>query len=388
MSAIPPQQLDGSQSPSQIEFLWERYRKGVNLVLTLLLCVIAGFYVVKYMRQRETNKIWSEFSVTAGLDKVYTSTENMPVSLSDSLERLDLAQLEKAAASTDPVQAPYFLLALARKAIMAANWDRAESALKELETRFPQHELVASSAYPIQVREQVKKDDAEENTPRNKKPELKPEKAGSVVAMLREQIASGRQFKLPSQFAKQDPPADSPRVKFEFSDGSSFTIALFKEKAPKHCEEFLKLVQQEGGPFWKGLSVDEIQRNGTTFAKRPKQLHLGFETTRETDRSKWTKTDPSKHIVEFEQNNLSHFAGAVAAREEKDGKSCADRFWVAAEDAAEHDGERVIFGYVVEGLDSVKKICEAGMSAQEDESGVGVPSDKITVTNVTLLPAK
>lgn len=387
MSATPPQ-LEGTQAPSQIEFLWERYRKAFNLVLTLVLCVVAGFYVVKYMRQREVNAHWTQFSVNTGLDKVYTSSENVPMGLADSLDKLDLAQLEKAAASADSVQGPYYLLAIARKAMQASNWERAEAALRDLETKFPKHSLVLSSDYPVQVRDPIKKEEPEDTGPRNKKPELKPAKAGSAVSLLREQIAAAKEFKLPNHFAKQDLPADAPKVKFDFSDGSSITIGLWVAKAPKQCEAFLRLANQEGGGFWKGLSIDEIQRNGTGMAKRPKQFHLGFETTKDTDRSKWTKTDPSKNQVEFEQNDLSHFPGAVAARVESDGKSCADRFWVTGEDASEEDGKRVIFGFVVEGLDSVKKICEAAMSAQEDEAGVGVPTDKVTVTAVTVLPAK
>lgn len=73
----------------------------------------------------------------------------------------------------------------------------------------------------------------------------------------------------------------------------------------------------------------------------------------------------------------------MAARVETDGKSAADRFYVVADDAAEQDGQRVVFGYIVEGLENVKKVCESAMSAQEDEAGVGVPTDRVTVTNVT-----
>jgi cyclophilin family peptidyl-prolyl cis-trans isomerase len=89
--------------------------------------------------------------------------------------------------------------------------------------------------------------------------------------------------------------------------------------------------------------------------------------------------------VDFEDNEISHFAGAVSARSEADGKSCADRFWVSVDDNPSHDGERVVFGFVVEGLDALKRVCQATMSAQEEESGQGKPGDTIRVTAVRRL---
>lgn len=388
MSATPPQPLEGTQSPSQIEFLWERYRKTFNLVVTLLLCVVAGFYVVKYLKQREINSYWSSFATNTGLDATYTDLDTFAQSLTDSLDKQDLAKLEGLLASAQPEHRPYVLLAIARKAMQARNWDRAESALATLEKDFPKHSLVVANDYPVQIREEVKKDEKDETAPqRNKKPELKPAKTGSAVSLLREQVASAKAFAAPSQFSKPEIPADAKKVKFDFSgDFGSVTIALLSNKAPKHCEEFLKLATREGGAFWKDLNVDEIQRGGSGMAKRPKQMHLGFETTKEVERDKWTKTEPSKNQLEWEVNDLSHFPGAVAARVEAEGKSCADRFWIVADDAAEEDGKRVIFGYVVEGLDTIKKICDAPMlTTQEEEAGLGVPSDKITVTGVTVL---
>jgi cyclophilin family peptidyl-prolyl cis-trans isomerase len=386
MTANPPQQLEGTESPSQVELLWDRYQKPFNLVLTLALLAIAGFYGLKFYRQQETNKSWTTFATSIGLDKVYTDTEGRMSGLAEHLSRQQLATLEGYLAKADQSQRPFVLLAIARRAMGEKNWDRAEAALAELESKHASHSLVVATDYPIQIRDRVKqeKDEASAPTP-DKKPELKPARAGSAVQMLREQITAAKNFTVPAQFQKPEIPASAPKVKFEFSDGSSITIALMAEQAPQHAERFLALAKQEGGAFWVGLSVDEVQRNGKGFSQRPKQFHLGFETTKEAEISKWTKTDPSKNEIEFGPSKLSHFAGAVAAREGADGKSAVDRFWVCAEDAAQFDGQRAVFGYVVEGLENVAKICEAPMSVQEDEAGSGVPSDKITVTAVTVL---
>lgn len=379
-----PSQLDGSQAPSQIEFLWERYRRHFNTVVAVVLALFAAYYGWKWMHQRELDAHWSQFAASIGTEKSYGDTFMDEKGLGERLQVIELAELEKAAANADPGQAPYFLMAIARKAFQERNWDRAEKALADLESRFPGHSLVKANEYPVQVRENVKQEAPKDGAPA-KKPELKPAKAGSAVSLMRERIAAAKGFQLPASYAKPEIPADAKKVKFEFGETGSITIALLASKAPKHCEEFLKLATKEGGAFWVGLSVDEIQRNGTGFARNPKQMHLGFETTKDPERSKWTKTDPSKNPLEFESNDLSHFEGAVAARPEADGKSCAERFWICAEDAAENDGQRVVFGYVVDGLDTVKKICESAMSTQEEEAGTGVPADKVTVTAVTVL---
>lgn len=384
MTATPIKPLEGTESPNQIEFLWERYRRHLNAVLVVVLLAYAGYYGLKWTRQKQTDQHWSGFNATLSIDQLYTGEERFGAALAESLEGLELPKLEQYLATADQAQAPYVYLAIARRAMQAKNWDRAEAALRDLESKFPSHELVASSDYPVQIREEVKKDAKDEPRAPGKKPEYKPAKPGSAVGLIREQIASAKGFVSPPKFAKPTIPSDAPKVKFEFSDGAAITVALMTKEAPKLCEEFLKLAKQEP-PFWVGLSVDEIQRNGKGFQKHPKQFHLGFESTREEERSKWTKTDASKHEVEFENCELSHFAGAISAREAADGKSAADRFWVCAEDASEFDGQRTVFGYVVEGLDAAVKICESSMSAQEDEAGTGVPSDKITVTKVTVL---
>ena len=108
----------------------------------------------------------------------------------------------------------------------------------------------------------------------------------------------------------------------------------------------------------------------------------GFPTKDGNLMKEWITTEPSKHLLDFEDNPLSHFAGAVSGRVGVDGKSCADRFWIVADDASSVDGERVVFGYVVEGLDVVKRACEESMSAQEESAGRGRPTANIRVTSV------
>jgi len=385
MSATPPSVLEGTQSPSQIELLWERYRSLAYVIVFAVIAALGINYAVKYFNQKERDANWSSFVTNLGLDDTYTDSSKSFHSLTDLLKNVELATIEGSLSKALPAQKPFLLMAMSRRAIVEKQWDRAESALRELETSFPSHSLVTASKYPIQTREQIKDDEPKDKVvpmpQQPKKPKWKPALEGSAVALVRQQIAAARGYVAPPHFAKVDVPADATKVKVELSEGfGSFVIALMPQ-ASSHREAFLKLV--ESG-FWKDIAIDEIRRPAKFF-KQPLELHFGFESTKGDDRTKWNTTEPSKNILEFENSNLSHFAGAVSARNEADGKSCSDRLWIAVDDNPIHDGERVVFGYVVEGLDNLKRVCEAAMSTQEEEKGSGRPSANIRVTSVTKL---
>lgn len=387
MTSTPTPTTQGTQAPNQIELVWFRYKSLVNVVLLAIVAALGVNYALAYMDRQKNDELWTNFATSVGLEKAYSDSAKSNTSLTEQIASMDTAALSKALASANDAQKPYVILALARKAIVDKDWAGAEQQLNALATAYPNHVLVRESDYPIQARDLVKKPepDANQQQPaKQEEPEWKDAKKGSVVALMRGQIEEAKKFAPPAHFAKPEIPADATKVKFELSGSyGSFTLALLPQ-APMHREAFLKLAQGEN-PFWKGLAIDEIRRPTKFAAKLPHELHLGFESSKEDDRTKWTEKDPSKNLVEFEKNSLSHFAGAVSARNEADGKSCADRFWVAVDDAPRYDGERVVFAWVVDGLDNLKKVCEATMSAQEEEAGRGKPSENIRVTAVSVL---
>lgn len=388
MSAQPPQALEGTQAPSQIEFLWERYRPLFWTVLVAILVAMGGNYGYKYYQQGKVDQSWSNFSTLVGLDRVYREEPRYlgmgladGLAVVDALQTIDLASLERGLAGASEEQRPFVLLAIARKAMLETNWDRAESALSDLESKYPNHSLVKTSDYPMQTRQLL---DPKAKPAQGKTPELVPAVAGSAVARIRDQIKASRTYAAPAQFARIEPPATAKKVRFEFSNGRSFVIALMSEHAPKHCEAFLEFASRENG-YWTGMAIDEIQRTTKTM-HQAREMHLGFATTREDDRTKWITTEPSEKPLDFEASALSHFPGAVSGRSEADGKSCADRFWIVGDDATQHDGDRVIFGYVVDGLDAVKAICDdSSLSVQDEQMGRGRPTENIRVTAVKVL---
>ena len=378
MSATPPSNLEGTQSPSPFEVLWDRYKSLIVIVVGAVVLALVGQYAMRRMDQQATDEKWSKFSASIGLEGVYTDSSKANEPVNETLDGMEWSTLEGGLASADNAQKPYFHLAMARKAMIDEDWERAEAELAKLESGFAGHPLVTESKAPIQSRDRKEAEDDEQQD----KLEFEPAKQGSVVSLMREQIASAKQFQRPAGFEKPEIPADAKKVKLTFGDYGSATFAMMPQ-APAHAAKFLELAQQDGG-FWNGLAVDEIRR-GTERFKLPYSLHFGYASTKEDDRTKWTTTEPSEHQVEWEQSGLSHFEGAISARPEADGKSCADRIWVHVDDDAMQDGSRVVFGYVIDGMDVLRSICEAGMSAEDEDTGFGKPSENIRITSVEVL---
>ncbi|MFN7669522.1 MAG: peptidylprolyl isomerase [Planctomycetota bacterium] len=386
MTSNPPPTTAAAPAPNAIELLWERYKSLANVVILAIVAALGINYAMTYTARKASDEKWSKFATSMGLERAYVDVSSANASLTEQLPSLDAANLKAELGKAEAAIKPYLHLALARQAILGKDWAEAEAQLAALEKEFPNHNLVRASKYPMQSRDFVKQDKDAPATPDAKpdEPQWKPTKEGSAVALMRAQIEAAKGYAEPAQFAKPQIPADATKVKFELSNNyGTFTIALLPQ-APLHREAFLKLAQGEN-PFWKGLAIDEIRRPTKTMKKLPHELHFGLASTKDDDRTKWNEKEPSTNLVEFEKNSLSHFAGAVSARNEADGKSCADRLWISVDDTPRYDGERVVFAWVVDGLDNLKKVCEATMSAQEEEQGRGKPSDNIRITAVTVL---
>lgn len=379
MSATPPSTLEGTQAPSPFEVLWERYKSLVMVIIGAILLALVGNFAWKKLDQQAIDDKWTAFAVSMGIEGNYTDFAKVYEPVTTALEEIEMSTLEAGLGKADEGQRPYYLLAIARKAMLDKDWAKAESSLSEIESKHPKHPLVLKSKAPVQSRDEKETDEP----PGPDGPEYEEAVEGSVVSLMREQVAQAKGFELPANFKKPEIPADAKKVKFTFGEYGSATFALMPQ-APKHTEAFLKLATQEGGAFWQGLAVDEIQRSTENF-ERPYAMHFGFASTKDDDRTKWTTTEPSENQLDWEQTGLSHFEGAISARPEADGKSCADRLWIHLDDQANLDGNRVVFGYVVEGMDVLREICELGMSAEEEDRGQGRPTENVRVTAVEVL---
>jgi len=201
MTAMPPKSIEGTEAPSQMEYLYERYRHLLKWLLVLLVLGLGGNELYKRMAQAEIDDRWSSFAATIGIDESYVG-DDLNKSLTDYLAGKDLAKIGQAAQSADAGQRPFLLLAVARRAMLDRNPERAESALTELEQAFPQHAFVVSNPYPIQVRDVVKDKDEETAPKSRKQPDLKPQESGSIVSRMRAQIARAKTYVEPAQLPR------------------------------------------------------------------------------------------------------------------------------------------------------------------------------------------
>ena len=94
MSATPTTpQLEGSESPNQIEFLWLRYRSLIWTLIAAVGCALLINVGYKYFHQKDVDETWSGFSASMGLDDSYADIEKFTDSLAKNLGSVELSQL-------------------------------------------------------------------------------------------------------------------------------------------------------------------------------------------------------------------------------------------------------------------------------------------------------
>ncbi|MEQ1631401.1 MAG: peptidylprolyl isomerase [Planctomycetota bacterium] len=358
-----------------------------------------GFYGLKFYQQTQLNKKWSDFSAATLLNSTYSPANGDPRNASsfeaigtmlDELRDTTDAHFDSALAKADAAQKPYLLWLKACRAARVGDLESATKAADQLKADYPKHPLCAQSGYPVQVRQEVEKpkDDKQKAKTEEEEPELKPALAGSAVEMLVLNLKAAKEFVAPKQFVQPTIPADAPRYKVTLEgEYGEFVIALMTTAAPKMSAKFEELAAQN---YWDGVKVDEIVRPGSRrnrFMEPTRQFHFGFESTKtEANRVDWDTTTASKEERTVEEfTGLSHFPGAVAARM-RDGKSEIDRLYISESDSPSQDEQRQVFAYVVEGLETVRKVCDASYDRAEDEEmGRGRPAENIAVKSVTKL---
>jgi cyclophilin family peptidyl-prolyl cis-trans isomerase len=288
----------------------------------------------------------------------------------------------------------------AARLVKERSWDSALAVLADLEARFPKHFLCATSEHPPQYQEEVEHEGKEKDdstAAKDAPPELVTPTPGSAVGLLRAQIEREKQFEAAhSAFYMPPDPDAKPTVVVKLSTDEEFKIRFYKDQAPKHVESFLAKVRDG---WYTNQCIDQVQRKPAQGAPETwvEQMHFGLAASTSDDRSTWAtaRTKPSDTQIEFEDNDLSHFSGMVAAAKDPDSKSSGERVWVTANDcAAQEDGTRVIFGRVVEGLDVVQRICRDSSFVDEAMAnrGQGQLQNYIRITSMEILddepPAK
>lgn len=229
-------------------------------------------------------------------------------------------------------------------------YDRAIAALMKLQERYPDHPLV-KERFPIRNRE----------TPRTL--------VENFLQVMRARAAweAGREH----LFGNPPPPADAPRVRLTTAEGD-IVVQLYPDRAPKHVDNFLKLVS-EG--FYEGTRFHRVEPGFV--------IQAGDPNTKEDDRVIWGIGGPG-YTLAPEENDLLHFEGYFAAAKLPGAsESSGSQFYITVAPAHTLDGEFVVYGKVIEGMDVVHRI--EGGQLETNPMRRGQPVDPVAILSAAVL---
>lgn len=135
-------------------------------------------------------------------------------------------------------------------------------------------------------------------------------------------------------------------VKMTIKDKGDLIIELDLKEAPKTSENFLNLVKEK---FYDGIRFHRVVPDFVIQAGDPqsKTLPMGHPQL---------GTGGSGKNIKFEPNNLKHKRGAIGMARAQDPDSASSQFYICLEDLPQLDGNYVIFGRVVEGIEIIDQV--------------------------------
>jgi len=162
--------------------------------------------------------------------------------------------------------------------------------------------------------------------------------------------ASAQQTETPQETPKMDetqlPKSDFAYVKLEIKDKGAIVMELNLKEAPKTSENFLNLVKKG---FYDGIRFHRVVPKFVAQAGDPQSKTMDLNDPR-------MGTGGPGYTIKFEPNNLKHKRGALGMARTPDPDSAGSQFYICLEDLPQLDGNYVVFGRVVEGMDVVDRI--------------------------------
>jgi peptidyl-prolyl cis-trans isomerase B (cyclophilin B) len=313
----------------------ERYWKHVSLLAVLIAAAILYYQHSHETRQVESDLSWEKLMSVATEDQSLRMTGNA----SELVAVADQIQGKEAA--------PWALYVAATSALSRRQFDEAKQCLDRLRQTYPTHPLVTEK-YPVDPKD----------PPR------------SVVDELDQRIAAQRAWTQshPDLFQNPELPADAPRVRLN-TDRGSIVVGLYSNLAPKHAENFLKLVR-EG--FYTGTKFHRVLKGSMIQGGDPNTVH--------GETSTWGQGGPG-YKLDREENTLKHFKGVLsAAKQTGDAQSSGSQFFLTTGEAHQWDGQYEVFGKVLEGADVVSTIESGTLTAGTDR-----PEEPATIQSAEVL---
>lgn len=155
----------------------------------------------------------------------------------------------------------------------------------------------------------------------------------------------------------------------DIKDYGTITVKLEPKSAPVTVENFVALA--ESG-FYDGLTFHRIIESFMMQGGDPNGNGTGGSE--------------NKIVGEFTdngyENNLSHTRGAISMARSSDYNSASSQFFIVHEDSIYLDGQYAVFGYVMEGLAVVDKVCDTAVPT--DANGTVSSDEQPVITSITI----
>ncbi|GIV07091.1 MAG: hypothetical protein KatS3mg017_0293 [Fimbriimonadales bacterium] len=135
-------------------------------------------------------------------------------------------------------------------------------------------------------------------------------------------------------------------IRMIIKDKGELVLELDLKDAPKTSENFLNLVKEK---FYDGIRFHRVVPKFVIQAGDPqsKTLPMGHPQL---------GTGGSGKNIKFEPNNLKHKRGSIGMARAMDPDSASSQFYICLEDLPQLDGNYVVFGRVVEGIEIIDQV--------------------------------
>lgn len=193
----------------------------------------------------------------------------------------------------------------------------------------------------------------------------------TLLKKMQTSMSAERQWMEAHKSLFENPPLDddAPRVELQTPKGK-IVIGLYSKQAPLHAKNFLTLAE-EG--YYDGTKFHRVQPGGF--------IQGGDPNSRNDDPASWGTGGPDTKVPQ-EDSGLVHAEGVLAAAKQGGAKdSSGSQFYLTASPQHQFDGNYVVYGKVIEGLDLIKEISNAELREDKKET----PLDLVEITKATVL---
>ncbi len=157
--------------------------------------------------------------------------------------------------------------------------------------------------------------------------------------------SSSTASKMPTPKIAGPPVFDDEVAVFE-TDYDNFKIALYPDVAPRHVENFKKLIREK---FFDGLGFHRVIPDNIIQGGDPQTRGGG-------NRAMWGRVNPNQPKLPAEFSTRPFVRGTVGMARADDPNSATSQFFICLRPNPILDGEYTVFGEVIQGLNNVQVI--------------------------------